>query len=229
MENESRSLEFVTKVVDISILKEHPKNYRQHPDDQIEHLCKSITEHGIYKNIVVANDGTILTGHGVVKACRKLELKQIPVFELPIAPDDIKALKLLAADNELGHLAQIDDKALIELLKGVMDMDSLLGTGFDDKMLANLMFVSRPASEIKSINEAAEFLGMPEYDEGKLSLKLIVNFESEENRQEFAKLIGVELTEKTKYIYFPPVEKNDLKSVRFVEKEEAANVEEPKA
>ena len=46
-------------------LKPHPRNYRDHPQDQIDHLIQSIRENGFYRNVVVANDNTILAGHGV--------------------------------------------------------------------------------------------------------------------------------------------------------------------
>jgi hypothetical protein len=56
----------------VNDLQRHPKNYKNHPDDQIEHLVASVQQHGIYKNIVTANDGTtILAGHGMVLAARK--------------------------------------------------------------------------------------------------------------------------------------------------------------
>ena len=98
------------KSVDIDKLKNHPKNYREHPDDQLAHLMKSIEQQGFYRNIVVAKDYTILAGHGVVKASRKLGLKEVPVVRLDIDANSTKALKVLAGDNELGRLAEVNDR-----------------------------------------------------------------------------------------------------------------------
>lgn len=206
-------------------LKEHPKNYRIHPDDQIEHLCQSIREHGIYRNVVVACDGTILAGHGVVKACRKMQLTHVPVIQLSIKPDDVKAIKILTADNEISHLSEVDDRLLSELLKGISDVDTLLGTGYDEKMLANLVFVTRPKSEIGSINEAAEWVGMPDYEPTVVPFKTIVSFENEENRSTFYKLWGgVPPSKATDSMWWPMKEREDLASVKI--QDEANNTDE---
>ena len=53
-------------------LKPHPRNYRGHPEGQVAHLEQSLRDHGIYRNVVVANDNTILAGHGVIVAAQKL-------------------------------------------------------------------------------------------------------------------------------------------------------------
>ena len=60
--------------IDIETLIPHPRNYKKHPDDQIKHLCESINENGIFRPIVIAEDNTILAGHGVVLACKKLNV-----------------------------------------------------------------------------------------------------------------------------------------------------------
>src|SRR5688572_19601390 len=100
--------------VSITELKPHPRNYREHPDDQLEHICRSIEQHGVYRNIVTASDLTILAGHGVVKAALKLGIKRLRIVRLPIDADSPQALKLLAGDNEIGKLAEVDDRALSE-------------------------------------------------------------------------------------------------------------------
>jgi ParB-like chromosome segregation protein Spo0J len=80
-------------------LKEHPRNYQTHPDDQLEHLMASIKKFGFYRRIVIAKDNTILAGHGVTRAARKMKLKAVPVLKLNIDPNSSAALKLLAGDN----------------------------------------------------------------------------------------------------------------------------------
>ena len=170
---------FQPQIVPIETLKPHPQNYRKHPDDQLQHLVESIKEHGIYRNIIVANDKTILAGHGVVQACLKMEMKEVPVIILELDPQDTKALKILTGDNEIANLGEIDDRLLSEILKEIKteDLNGLLGTGYDEKMLANLVMVTRPASEIANINEAAQWAGMPNYDEENKAYKAVVNFD----------------------------------------------------
>lgn len=52
----------------VSDLRSHPRNYRKHPAKQLTRIRESLRDHGFYKNVVAAEDLTILTGHGVVLA-----------------------------------------------------------------------------------------------------------------------------------------------------------------
>lgn len=216
---------FVPEAVDIADLKPHPRNYRSHPDDQLEHLVQSIREHGMYRNVVIARDGTILAGHGVVMAAAQMGAATIPVIRLNIDPDSPTALKVLTGDNEIEHLAEIDDRLLTELLKEIHDVDvaGLVGTGFDEAMLANLVYVTRPKSEIGTVDEAAQWVGLPPvHDNGegpRASSRLVVNFRNETDRQEFADLLDIKITAKSDTIWWPPMDRNDFSSVRFVEPE----------
>jgi hypothetical protein len=211
---------FKLETVPISELHPHPRNYNAHPDDQIEHIVESIQEHGLYRNIVVARDGTILAGHGVVQAAKGMGLEFVPVVRLDLDPDEPRALKVLTGDNEISHLGEKNDRLLSEILKEIKDSDTagLLGTGYDERMLANLVFVTRPESEIQDFNEAAEWAnaGMPEYETAEKPLKIAVNFRDEHDREEFAHLLGLNLSDKTRSTWWPPRENDDVSSVRFV-------------
>jgi hypothetical protein len=142
------------------------------------------------------------------------------VRRLALDPLEPTALKLLAGDNEIGHLAEIDDRALSELLKAIKDQDTtgLLGTGYDDAMLANLVMVTRPASEIADFDAAAEWVGMPEYDEGSEVLTLTVRFHDEAARTAFLGIIQAETIDKRNAawsLWWPNAPRDDLASVRF--------------
>lgn len=207
----------VEELVQVSDLKPHPRNYREHPEDELEHLCESIRTNGVYKNIVTAEDLTILAGHGVVLACRRLGLEQVPIRRLPLDASDPKALKVLAGDNEIGHLSEIDDRVLTEMLQDIknLDMTGLLGTGFDGSMLANLIMVTRPQSEIADFNAAAEWIGLPGYEQVPDTLKIIVSFRNAADRAEFTRILGLQLAEKTKSTWWPYKAKEDPSSLRF--------------
>lgn len=135
---------FVAEEVAIGDLRPHPRNYRRHPEDQLAHIEASIRSNGFYRNIVVARDGTILAGHGVVEAARRLGIERVPVVRLDVAPDDPRALRVLAGDNEIGKLAEVDDRALTEMLREIKEStEGLLGTGVDaEKLLEMLVGVS---------------------------------------------------------------------------------------
>lgn len=200
--------------VALSRLRPHPRNYRTHTPEQLRHLTHSLRENGVYHNIVIADDDTILAGHGVALAAEAIGMETLAVHRMPFGPEDPRALKILAGDNEISNLADINDRLLSEVLKDVNDHAGgetpLLGTGFDPQMLAALVMTSRPADEIKDFNEAAEWVGMPEFERQPLPLQLIIAFRNEQDRQEFCRLIGVEVGEKQKSTWWPPKERKEL-------------------
>jgi len=206
--------------MEVEDLTPHPRNYREHPEDQLAHIIKSIEEHGFYRNIVVANDNVILAGHGVVKASKRIGLKTVPVIKLDIDSNSSKALKVLAGDNELGRLAEVDDRELSKILKEIMEMDveGLLGTGYDEMMLANLVMVTRPSNEIASIKEAAEWIGMPDYEPKENALRINIQFRNAEDRQKFAEISGMNTGKPdglTWSYWWPHREKEDVSSVMY--------------
>jgi ParB-like chromosome segregation protein Spo0J len=217
MTNQNQTFQAV--MTDPKILKHHPRNYQQHPELQLRHIIKSIETHGFYRNVVTAKDNTILAGHGVIEAALRMGITQVPVIKMDIDADDPRALKLLTGDNEIGNLAVVNDRMLTELLKEVMGTENLdlTGTGFDADQLSNLLMVTRPAKEIQSKNEAAEWLGMPDWELEPAALRLIVSFANEEDRQEFAKKLGYDFTTKTKSVWYPDRGRDDTSSIEFVD------------
>ncbi len=196
--------------IPLESLTPHPRNYHEHPPDQLEHLKESIRQNGFYRNIVATVSGTILAGHGVAKAAAELGVQRVPVIRVDLDPEDPRALKILAADNEISRMCESDDRALSEILLEIktIDIGGLLGTGFDEQMLANLVFVSRPADEIATFSAAAEWVGMPEYHESfKEAIKMTVNFRNEKDRTAFAKKLGLTITEKTRSVWYPDMAK----------------------
>ena len=191
-------------------LLEHPKNYRQHPPEQIAHLVNSIKVNGFYKNVVVSSDNVILAGHGVVKAARKMKAEKVPVIRMPFDSEDPRALKVVAGDNEIGRLGMVDNDGLAKILSKINDIDpkELLGTGFDEQSLSNLIESINPSEEIhESIDAMAEWVGMPDYrhEDQTAVRQIIVSFKSNEDAEAFAKLTGNKITDKTKSVWYPPV------------------------
>lgn len=201
-------------------LKAHPSNYREHPQEQIEHLTRSLEENGFYRNIVAAKDGTILAGHGLWVAARRKGIRKLPVTRLDCGPDDPVAVRILAGDNELGRLADQDDRALSEMLRELQEGDAsqLVGTGYDAMMLANLVLVSRSDSEIENYDAAAEWVGMPEFEAAEDRISLVLHFDSEEERKQLIDQLGVNIVKGNVHslsAWWPPREREDLASLRF--------------
>jgi hypothetical protein len=199
-------------------LRPHPRDYVACTDEQVGHVAEGLRQSGPTRTVTAARDGTVLSEYVVVLAARSLGLASVPGTRLDLEPDDPRALKILAS-NGRPQLADIDDRALAELLKDVKDRapGGLAGTGYDEKMLANLVFVTRPESEVADFDAAAHWVGMPEYDPGEEAIQVIVNFRSEDDREKFVAANGLLINKSKggKSTWWPPRERQDLSSVIF--------------
>lgn len=221
--------------VPVVSLKEHPKNYKQHPEEQIVHLVRSIEENGFFRAIVVAKDNTVLAGHGVKIAAVRAGKAFVPVIRMPFGPDDPRALKILAADNEIGRIADRSDKALTALLRDILGNDGdLIGTGYDEQNLNALEFTSaaygaeRGRLNKDELQEEWERSGMPAFDAGGTRLTLQIHFTDDETRAKFIKKVekmfpGIEISKREKMCsgWWPPRERKDVSSLRWESKPEA--------
>ena len=208
------------ETIEVGKLKPHPRNYKEHPEQQLEHIIKSIEEHGFYRNIVVAKDNTILAGHGVVQASKLMGKQKVPVIRLDIDSDSTQALKVLTSDNEIGNLAMVDDRQLSEVLKDILDEElDLTGTGFNEDQLSALIYTTRNADEIQTIDEANEWVGIADYENKPDSIKVMVHFDTEEDRENFMQLLDNPHVNykmgKTWKIWYPARGNEDPSSIRF--------------
>lgn len=204
-------------MVRVSDLKPHPRNYVEHPRDQIEHLKARLRKHRFYRNIVIARDDMILAGHGIVTAAVELGIEEVPAHRKDMDPFSPEALELLAGDNEVQRLRLVDDRKLTVILREVKEKDpqGLAGTGFDEQRLANLTYVTRPRSEVAGHNEAAHWVGLPDYEPATDPLKLTVSFENEQDRAAFLEKLDVTLPGKGRYMWWPPKPRDDRVSLLF--------------
>lgn len=214
--------------MNISELKPHPANYQLHPESQLDQIQASIEMHGFYRNVVIAADKTILAGHGVVEAARRMGKKRVPVIQLDISPDDPKALKVMTSDNEINNLAKVNDRALTELLKELLELEghgALMGTGFDENQLAALAFTTRTADEMQKKDDAAEWVGMTDFEPKPDYPSINVRFETETERDDFMKMIGATVINKkignVWAIWYPERDREDMNTLRFLPNENA--------
>lgn len=121
-------------LISIDKLYPHPKNPKQHPQDQIDRIKLSLVEFGWAKVSVTAipraKDGyTIITGHGIIEAARQLGHTSIPTRILDMTAE--KAAAYVIADNRLAEIAPWDKEILLSLIEDIeaSDIDVEL-TGF---------------------------------------------------------------------------------------------------
>lgn len=202
----------------IADLHPHPRNYITHPPEQIEHLAESIREYGFVRNIVIARGDVILAGHGAVEAAQQVGYEKVPYMRVDHDADDPRAIKFLALENELNRFAERDDRALTELLRDVAERDTLLGTGYDDDIVAALVMVTRPEHEIENFDAAAHWVGLPEFESDPDKIKFVVQFDSDEDRDRFLEQTAIKISRKNRQTWsgwWPPRERADKKNLLF--------------
>lgn len=135
-------------LVSVDDLLEHPQNPRK---GDIDAITASIINNGFY-GAVVAQKTTkrILAGNHRWKAARAAGLKSVPVLWTDV--DDATAVRILLADNRTNDLAGYDDEALLALLEECRNEDNLIGTGYSDQDIEDLL-TAVMAEALPSVDE----------------------------------------------------------------------------
>src|SRR3569833_945514 len=89
----------------------YARNARTHSAEQIDQIAASIREWGWTTPVLVAEDGTIIAGHGRLLGARKLGIKQVPVM-VATGWSEAQKKAYALADNNLGLNAGWDEKLL---------------------------------------------------------------------------------------------------------------------
>lgn len=92
--------------IKVDDLKPHPKNPRDHTDEQVKEIAKSIKAHGWGRPIIISRDYYILAGEGAyLAATEELHLLSVPYkfLEPKRKHDEPEAISYMLADNKLGE------------------------------------------------------------------------------------------------------------------------------
>ncbi len=128
----------------IEILKAYTGNARAHSKRQIRQLANSILRFGFTNPVLVADDDTILAGHGRVEAAKSIGLTHVPVVRLSHL-SEVERRAYVIADNKLALNAGWDQELLAIELQALVDLDfDMELTGFS---LAEVDLVLDEASE----------------------------------------------------------------------------------
>src|SRR6195256_6076942 len=122
----------------IERLVPYARNARTHSHQQVDQIAASIREWGWTNPILVAEDGTIIAGHGRVLGARKLRIQQVPVM---VAAGWTEAQKraYALADNKLALNAGWDDEMLSLEIADLAEVGFDIGLiGFSDDEIAAL-------------------------------------------------------------------------------------------
>lgn len=134
-------------------LKVNRRNARSHSERQVQQIASSVREFGWLAPIVVDEEGTVLAGHGRLRAAQLLHMEAVPTIQVKhLTPERKRAFML--ADNRLAELAEWDEELLKVELKELSGLDLEFNfevTGFDTCDLDRLdapMVAQPPAAEV---------------------------------------------------------------------------------
>src|SRR5690606_18416090 len=121
----------------------YARNARTHSDAQVAEIAGSIREFGFTNPVLIAEEGTLIAGHGRVLAARKLVMETVPTIVLT-GLSDTQRRALVLAENRIALNAGWDEELLGLELSDLQEAGFDLGlTGFDDDELQNLLYGNR--------------------------------------------------------------------------------------
>ena len=124
-------------MVGIDEVEPHPDNYN---NGDLEEITTSIEINGMYRAIYAQSSTRyIIAGNHAWMACKMLGAQMVPVKFLDV--DDMTAMRIMVADNEIARASLPDTGALLQVLETLAENDSLMGSGkkpHDLEVLRNL-------------------------------------------------------------------------------------------
>lgn len=106
----------------LATLTPYAKNARQHSEQQIRQIAKSIERFGFTNPILVADDGGVIAGHGRIEAAKQLGIETVPTLKLSHLNEAERRAYILA-DNKLALNADWDTDILANELQALIEMD----------------------------------------------------------------------------------------------------------
>ena len=117
----------------------YARNARSHYEAQVAEIAGSIREFGFTNPVLIAEDGTLIAGHGRVLAARLLGMDTVPTITLT-GLSDSQRRALVLADNRIALNAGWDESLLSLELTDLKDAGFDLGIlGFEDGELDRLL------------------------------------------------------------------------------------------
>lgn len=134
-------------LADVSELIPYVRNARTHSEAQVAQIAASIREFGFLSPILVAEDNTILAGHGRLAAAQKLGLKKVPCVKENHLTETQKRAYIIA-DNKLSLNAGWDSELLAVELSELEGADFNLDLlGFDEAELSSIFDADKDVSD----------------------------------------------------------------------------------
>jgi ParB-like chromosome segregation protein Spo0J len=198
--------------VPIGRLHADPSNANTHDEKNLRQIRDSLREFGQVEPLVVQKGtGKVIGGNGRLEVMRDEGVHEVDVVEFD--GSEVQARALAIALNRTAKTSVFDDTILAEHLRALQSEDfPIAATGFTDEevdaLLQSLGSKALSSNGVPIDDPSAEWEGMPEFEHQDLTAaqSIHVHFKSREDVEEFAKLVGQTITDKTKSIWHPQAE-----------------------
>lgn len=196
----------------MSELKFDPKNYRIHEDKNKRLIQKSLVDCGAGRSILIDKEDCIIAGNGVYEQAQELGLKVriiesdgselIAIKRTDLKTEDARRKALALADNYTSDTSVFDVEAVL------IDFSEEDINAWEFSFDTGDIFIQGENDPNKEFNDLGEF----KFANKDVSAwkQLLVSFKNEEDYIKFARLIEQNLTERTKSIFYPAQEKEDV-------------------
>jgi len=194
------------KIRDLKFAEYNPREITEH---DYEALKNAIKEFGIVDPIIVnKKENQIIGGHMRVRAAQELGMEEVPVYYIDLPENRAKILNLALNRIQGRWNREKLEKMIYDLSQAEVNLPL---TGFEDWELE--FYNPGPIDDSKK-----EWIGMPAFEPIDDSLKIIIHFENEANRDEFIQKYAFRIAEKGKRTWstwYPFKEKVDESSVKY--------------
>jgi DNA modification methylase len=134
----------------------YARNARTHSPEQVSQIAASIREWGWTTPVLVAEDDTILAGHGRLMAARQLGIAEVPTM-VARGWSEAQRRAYVLADNQLALNSGWDSDLLRVELEGLKELDFDLDViGFDADELKELLPIESSIAEDADVDEVPE-------------------------------------------------------------------------
>lgn len=191
------AITWTTETRKLSELIPWPRNPRQIKTDQAKRLAESFEQFGQVETIAIGPGNEVYNGHQRLNVLAAKHGKDYQI-ECRVADRALteKEREKLTVFLHKGAAGEWDFDTLSE-----WDLDDLTEWGFKPYELGI-------AGDIDDPNEHWE--GMPEFDQvGKAYRTIHIHFKSEGDINNFSELITQKITDKTRYLWYPPLNKDE--------------------
>lgn len=223
MKSKQTQNELAVEYIDRSTLVEAEDNPREHDELHVAEIAGSIERFGFTNPILIDEENVIIAGHGRFAASHKLNIKKVPVIVLRgLTISERRAYRI--ADNKIALNTTWSTELLRKNFESLLaDEFPIQSTGFTEIELMQLLDDNVVA------DETGEWGGMPTFDQkDEEPFKTIrIHFEKQEDVDSFTALVGQNVTEHTRYLWYPKADKFRAANKRWVTDDEKATDEQP--